>query len=150
MSRYLALFVLLFANTFAQIPALRNVLPATTEPPGRSLSPKVATDSLGFDPAYKLSLPRPVQDKNFYLLSLFQRKDVRALLSRDQSLQKVSAEKLLALKKTESCKDVACFDALMRLDALTIEAIAATLNTLANHPEFQRLAKTDLRPSGVF
>ncbi len=31
-----------------------------------------ALDSSGFDSTYKFSLPKPVQDKTFYLLSLFQ------------------------------------------------------------------------------
>jgi hypothetical protein len=105
---------------------------------------------LGFDSAYKLSIPQPVQDKNFYLLSLFQREpDVRKLLSRSKSLQQLARNKVLALKKAESCGNVGCFDQLIRFDDSTIEAVANELQTLANEPQLKLLAK-DMRRSGVF
>jgi hypothetical protein len=105
----------------------------------------------GFDSAYKLSLSRPVQDKNFYLLSLFQRTaGVHKLLSETKVLKQLAKEKHLALKKSASCNSATCFDDLMRFDAPTIEAVANELRALANQPEFKLLAKRDLRPSGVF
>ncbi len=110
-----------------------------------------AADPSGFNPAYKLSLPNPVQDKNFYLLSLFQRTpEVRRVLRANTALQQIAKDKLLALNKTSSCQNVSCFDELMRLDAPTIAAVADELAKLANAPEFERLANRDLRPSGVF
>jgi hypothetical protein len=52
----------------------------------------------GFDSNYKLSLPKPVQDKNFYLLSLFQRDpSVRRLLSQNKTLKLLATATALAL-----------------------------------------------------
>jgi DUF218 domain-containing protein len=105
----------------------------------------------GFDSAYRLSLPNPVQDKNFYLLSLFQRnKQARKLISRNRVLRELAKDKLLSLKKASSCDNASCFDQLMRFDDPTIEAVASELQRLANAPQFKRVAKTDLHPSGVF
>src|SRR5439155_14721057 len=105
----------------------------------------------GFDSNYKLSLPQPVRDKNFYLLSLFQRtRGVRGLLSKNKVLKQVADTKASALKKAGSCNDVGCFDRLIRFDGPTIEAVATELQALANKPEVKLLAKKDLRPSGVF
>jgi hypothetical protein len=110
-----------------------------------------ALELSGFDSNYKLSLPKPVQDKNFYLLSLFQRNpSVRRLLSQNEVLRKVSTAKSGALKKTATCDNVDCIDQLIRFDDSAIAAVAAELQTLANKPELRMLAQTDLRPSGVF
>ena len=112
---------------------------------------KAALATSGFDSAYKLSLRKPVQDKNFYLLSLFQRDpSVRRLLSQDKTLKQLAATKAAALKKAATCDNMGCFDQLIRFEDPTIEAVAAELQTLANRPQFKRLAKQDLRPSGVF
>jgi|ERR1051326_1674020 hypothetical protein len=110
-----------------------------------------APETSGFDSAYQLSFSKPVQDKNFFLLSLFQRnRDVRRLLIRNLTLKRLAADKLSALKKGANCSNAGCFDQLIRLDGPTIEAVANQLETLANRPEFKLLAKKDLRPSGVF
>ena len=110
-----------------------------------------AVDSAAFDSTYKLSLPQPVQDKNFYLLSLFQRnREVRKLLSKNKVFRRLANEKLLALKRAASCNDVGCFDELIRFSGPTIEAVARELGALAKSPQFKVLAKKDLRPSGVF
>ncbi|HXI23980.1 MAG TPA: YdcF family protein [Pyrinomonadaceae bacterium] len=117
----------------------------------RAFAGKAAPGTSGFDSNYKLSLPKPVQDKNFYLLSLFQRNPgVRKLLSQNEVLKQLAAAKASALKKAASCNNVGCFDELIRFDGATIAAVAAELQTLANRPEFKLLAKKDLRPSGVF
>ena len=108
-------------------------------------------DGSGFDSTYHLSLPRPVQDKNFYLLSLFQRnRDVRMLLSGNKVLNQVATEKHLGLKKATGCNTAACFVELMRFDAPTTDAVATALQTFAGEPAFTSLARRDLRPSGVF
>ena len=105
----------------------------------------------GFDPAYKLSLPQPVQDKNFYLLSLFQRtRGVRKLLSQSSGLRSLASQRVAALNKAASCNNVRCFDELMRFNGPTIDAVATELTKLASQPEFKRLINKDLRPSGVF
>jgi hypothetical protein len=116
-----------------------------------SFEQKTAPDTSGFDPAYRPSLPKPVQDKNFFLLSLFQRTlAVRRLLNQNKALNAVANDKLLALRKAESCNNVSCFDELVRFDGPTIEAVANELQKLADAPAFKLLAKKDLRPSGVF
>jgi DUF218 domain-containing protein len=132
----------LTASSFHSLPALRT---------SNSTTQTAARASSGFDSNYKLSLPQPVQDKNFYLLSLFQRNPaVRRLLSQDKALHQLAATKAAALKKAETCDKVDCLDQLIRFDDSAIAAVAAELQTLANKPELKRLAKTDLRPSGVF
>ena len=118
------------AHAFAQTPA-----PATS----------------GFESNYKLSLPKPVQDKNFYLLSLFQRNpQARRVLSQNKALKQLAAAKASALKKAARCNNVGCFNELIRFDRPTIETVATELQALANKPDFKLLAKKDLRPSGVF
>ncbi len=153
MSRNVILSVLLLTTTLSQVVGLNSsVAPGPSElfAPD-ALAANRAFAAPGFDSRYKLSLPNPVQDKNFFLLSLFQRdREVRRLLSKNETLRKLAADKLSALKKAESCKDVGCFDEVMRLDNLTIDAVALALSALANQPAFKRLARTDLRPSGVF
>ena len=116
-----------------------------------ALAQKDTLETLGFDRNYKLALPKPVQDKNFYLLSLFQRnKGVRKLLSRNKAMKQLANDKVLALKKAATCNDADCFDQLMRLNDSDIEAVATELQRLANRTEFKLLARRDLRPSGVF
>jgi DUF218 domain len=145
--RELIVAVVLLSNAFAQ-----NALWAS----GHNLTivsaaQTAAADPSGFNPTYKLSLPNPVQDKNFYLLSLFQRTpEVRRVLRANTALQQIAKDKRLALNKVSSCPNAGCFDELMRLDAPTIAAVADELAKLGNAPEFKRLAKRDLRPSGVF
>jgi hypothetical protein len=110
-----------------------------------------ARKTSGFDSAYRLSLPKPVQDKNFYLLSLFQRNpSIRNLITRNHVLRELAKEKMLALKKVSSCNTMACFDELIRFDSATVDLVAAELQRLANTAQFKRLARNDLRPSGVF
>jgi hypothetical protein len=157
MLRKLALSVVLFTSAFAQNAALSSSASHGVREPGKdsalahafAQTPAPATS--GFDSNYKLSLPKPVQDKNFYLLSLFQRNpSVRNLLSQNKALKQLAAAKASALKKAASCNNFACLDQLIRFDGPAIEAVAAELQTLANGSEFTLLAKKDLRPSGVF
>lgn len=152
MFRALILSVALLTNAFAQSAVLSSSVfhSAVEFFADSAFLQKARLETLGFDSAYKLSIPQPVQDKNFYLLSLFQREpDVRKLLSRSKSLQQLARNKVLALKKAESCGNVGCFDQLIRFDDSTIEAVANELQMLANEPQFKLLAK-DMRRSGVF
>src|SRR5256885_5568524 len=157
MLRKLVLAVVLSTSAFAQNAALSSsashgvhelrkdsaLAHAFTQTP--------ASERSGFDSNYKLSLPNPVRDKNFYLLSLFQRNaSVRRSLSQNKGLKQLADNKAASLKKAASCDNVGCFDRLIRFDGPIIEAVAAELQTLANRREFKLLAKTDLRPSGVF
>ncbi|HEV7684906.1 MAG TPA: YdcF family protein [Pyrinomonadaceae bacterium] len=151
MFRHLILCLVLLANAVAPSAALNRSVHAYAVLTPTAFSQQAAPASPDFDSAYKLSLPQPVQDKNFFLLSLFQRnREIRDLLSRNKVLREVSNEKLLALGKAASCNDVGCFDDLIRLRAATIEVVAAELEVLARMPQFKALAKKDLRPSGVF
>jgi hypothetical protein len=107
--------------------------------------------SSGFDNSYKLNLRNPVQDKNFYLLSLFQRSpEVGKLLRENRALKKISNDKAQALRMAANCSDVACFDRLLRLSDPTIESVGSELKALSRRPEFRKLAMKDLRPSGAF
>src|SRR2546422_4924794 len=77
MFRNLILSVVLLTNAFAQNAALNSsgFKGARELKTQSAFAQKVALETSGFDSAYKLSVPKPVQDKNFYLLSLFQRTD---------------------------------------------------------------------------
>src|SRR5437762_6494924 len=97
--RKLVLSFVLLTSVFAPNFALSSTnLHSISEPEAyRALAQKAALDTSGFDSSYKLSLPNPVQDKNFYLLSLFQRKlDVRRVLSRSKALKQLAESKVLA------------------------------------------------------
>src|SRR5688572_19937582 len=123
-------FVLLTSTSFAQDPAL---------------------NSSGFDSSYKLTFRNAVQDKNFYLLSLFQHHpEIRRLLRQNRVLQKLSNDKVQALRMAGNCDDVGCFDRLLRLSGPTIETVAIALKALGRHPEFKKLVMRDMRPSGAF
>ena len=155
--RKVILSILLLASAFVQPAALSSSAFHSAHELSResalahSFAGKAALEPSGFDGNYQLSLRKPVQDKNFYLLSLFQRNaQVRRLLSQNKALKQLADAKALALKKAANCNDVGCFDQLIRFDGPTIEAVATALQTLADKPAFKLLAKKDLRPSGVF
>jgi len=157
MLRKLVFSVVLFTSAFVQNAALSSSAsdgvhePRTDSAFAHEVAQQIGLKTSGFDSKYKLSLPKPVQDKNFYLLSLFQRSPaVRSLLSQNKNLRQLAAAKASALKKAPSCNDVNCFDQLIRFDGPTIEAVATELQALANSPQFKLLAKRELRPSGVF
>ena len=139
--------LILFANLFAQTIAVRSSL----TPVAVELRTAIQEAASGFDSSYKLSLPKPVQDKNFYLLSLLQRNaSLRKLLGQSPVLKHLANEKVMALKKSATCGNVTCFDELIRFDEPSIEAVANELRALTAQPEFRRLVQKDLRPSGVF
>ena len=142
----LVLFASLFAHTFAVSSSpTGGAIELTTR---RAPIQEVAS---GFDSSYKLSLSHPVQDKNFYLLSLLQRSaSLRKLLGQNPVLKQLANEKITALKKSASCANVSCFDELMRFDEPAIAAVANELRALTAEPEFKRLVEKDMRPSGVF
>lgn len=143
MLRHLILSLVLLANTsFAQNPALNS--------PGFAFAQSAALNSSSFDSSYKLIFRNAVQDKNFYLLSLFQRHpDVRRLLSENKALKKLSEDKLQALRTAANCNDVACFDRLLRFSGPDIDAVANEFEGLAKHPSLKKLA-IEMRRSGAF
>ncbi len=157
MLRKLVLSVVLLTSAFVQNAALSSSAShgprelRTDSALAHAFAQSTALETAGFDSNYKLSLPKPVSDKNFYLLSWFQRNPaVRRLLSQNNGLRQLAAAKASALKKASACNDVNCFDQLIRFDGPTIEAVATELQALAKRAEFKLLAKRDLRPSGVF
>ena len=154
MLRHLILsFVLLTNTSFAQNPLLNSSGFDSTHNPltNASFAQNEVLNSSGFDSTYKLTLRNAVQDKNFYLLSLFQRHpEIRKLLRENKALKKLSDDKLQALRMAANCNDVGCFDRLFRFSGPTIEKVATKLRALGKHPEFKKLVMKDLRPSGAF
>jgi hypothetical protein len=115
-----------------------------------SLAQSAGSNSSGFDSTYKLTFRNPVQDKNFYLLSLFQQNpEVQKLLRENRVLKKLANEKLQALRMAANCNDVSCIDQLLRLSGPTIDLAATELAALAQRPQFKKLLK-EMRRSGVF
>ena len=144
MLRQLILSFALLANTsFAQSHQLNS--------PGFTFAQAAGPSASGFDRTYQLRFRNPVQDKNFYLLSLFQRHpEVGRLLRRNAILRKLSNDNVRALRIAATCKDVDCYDRLFRCSGPTIETVAFQLKTLSKRPEFKKLVMKDMRPSGAF
>src|SRR5258705_2915832 len=119
--------------------------------PNPSFAQNPRLNSSGFDSTYKLTLRNAVQEKNFYLLSLFQQDpEIRKLLRENKTLKKLSADKRQGLRMAANCNDVGCFDRLFRFSAPNIETVATVLKLLGRHPKFKKLVMKDLRPSGAF
>jgi hypothetical protein len=154
MLRHLILsFALLTNASFAQNPWLNSSGFESSHNPltNASFAQNEGLNSSGFDSTYKLTLRNAVQDKNFYLLSLFQQNpEIRKLLRENKALKKVSADKRQALRMAANCNDVGCFDRLFRFSGPTIETVATELKALGKHPKFKKLVMKDLRPSGAF
>src|SRR3989442_3351954 len=153
MFRHLILSLVLLANTsFAPHAALNSSGFDSTYKllTNASLAQNAGLNSSGFDSTYKLAFRNAVSDKNFYLLSLFQRHpEVGKLLSGNKALKKLSNDKLQALSMAANCNDVGCFDQLFRFTGPTIEMVATELETLAKRLELKMLAR-DMRRSGAF
>ncbi|HEX6189911.1 MAG TPA: YdcF family protein [Pyrinomonadaceae bacterium] len=116
-----------------------------------SYAQRAGLNSSGFDSTYKLEFRNAVQDKNFYLLSLFQRhSEVGRLLRRNSVLKRLSNQRIHALRRAANCDDVGCFDRLFRLSGPNIERVASELRTLSRRPEIKRLVAKHMRPSGAF
>jgi hypothetical protein len=124
---------------------------ADFKPSGFAFPQTAGLNSSGFDSTYKLKFRNAVQDKNFYLLSLFQQNpQVRKLLRENKTLKALSTDKLHALRMAANCNEVGCFDRLFHFSGPTIEMVATKLKALGSHPEFKKLVMKDLRPSGAF
>lgn len=178
MLRHIILFLVLLTSTsFAQNPPLNpsgfnlppshvgrgwgggfsatNSSPQSSLPTGEgtrtSLAQSARLDAPGFDRTYKLTFRNAVQDKNFYLLSLFQRnRAVRKLLKENAALQRLANDKLQNLSMAASCDDVACFDRLLRFSDPEIKTVANEFEALARRPQLKMLTLNHLRRSGVF
>jgi hypothetical protein len=154
MLRHLILsFVLLTNTSFAQNAGLSSSGFDSTHQllTNTSFAQNAELNSSGFDSTYKLTLRNAVQDKNFYLLSLFQQNpEIRKLLRQNKALKKLSDDMLQALRMAASCNEVGCFDREFRFSGPTIEAVATKLKVFSKHPEFKKLVMRDMRPSGAF
>ena len=146
LSFVLSASVLQYAHPGTSVPLAPHKSLAST-----SFAQDARLSSAGFDSSYKLTFRNPVQDKNFYLMSLFQRdQEVGRLLKRNRVLQRISNDKTQALRQAAHCDDVACFDRLFRLSGPTIERVATELRRLSRRPEFKKLVGKHMRPSGAF
>ena len=101
-----------------------------------------------------LPLQSPVQDKNFYLLSMLERTaDVRQSLRSDADLARLASARREKLKTAlATCPaDVACYAGALLFADSEIASVAAALRALhAAAPGLRRLAAGPLRSSGVF
>jgi hypothetical protein len=153
MLRHLVLsFVLLTNASFAQNAGLNSAgFDSNRLLTNTSFAQSAGLNSSGFDRTHKLTLRNPVQDKNFYLLSLFQQNsEVRKLLRENKALKRLSSDKLQDLRMAANCNDVGCFDRLLRFSGPEINTVANEFEALAQHPEFKKLVTKDMRPSGAF
>ena len=149
--RLILTLVLLTSTSVVQHAQLRSSASAGSYRPFASVVQNPRLTSSGFDRTYKLEFRNAVQDKNFYLLSLFQRHpEAGRLLKRNSVLKRLSSEKVQALRRAANCEEMDCFDRLFRFSDSTIERVAAELRILSRRPEFRKLIRQDMRPSGAF
>ncbi len=94
-----------------------------------------------------------VQDKNYYLLTLFsQDKAVNKLLSSDAELAKLTHKKLADLEASiTDCKDAKCFTTQIKFNDDEIKAVSARLTALYQPGNaLDNLVKCKLIPSGTY
>ena len=151
--RLILILVLLTAASVVQnaplvSPSSAGIVESSTS---TSFPQKAGLNPPGFDSTYKLTFRNQVQDKNFYLLSLFQRDpEVGRILRRNRVLKTLAKNKTQALGVAANCGDVGCLDRLFRLNGPNIERVASELRTLSRRPEIKRLVAKHMRPSGAF
>ncbi len=96
----------------------------------------------------------PVQDKNFYLLSMLERTpDVRDAVKAEPALARIAAERLTALDKAaKTCNiDIDCYAAAFQwTDTQANEAGHALAGLYRTAPAVRRLADGALRDSGMY
>lgn len=142
-------FVLLVQPSVFSYPQLESRVEINQ--PRNTSSFRGVAPSSGFDPTYQLSLRNPIQDKNFYLLSLFQRDtNVGSLLRRGATLRRLTRDQQRALRIAAGCGNVECLDRLFRISDATIETVANELKRLSRSRQFANLVRKEMRPSGAF
>jgi hypothetical protein len=116
------------------------VAPAQPKPPEPARSP--------------VTVVSPVQDKNFYLLSMLERTPAaRDAVRADAALARIAAARMLALEKAaQSCSlDLDCYAAVFEWsDAQSQEAAAALTNLYRTSPAIRALLDGPLRESGLY
>ena len=106
-----------------------------------------------FDPAYQfVQSGNLVQDKNFYLLTLFEQEPaLQKAIRNNRSLQQYQVYPERGAKIAKSCPDAACFAESLVFSDQQIIAISQTLQEMYNNqPAFRETLQRHLRPSGVF
>jgi hypothetical protein len=106
------------------------------------------------DPTPKpLALRSPVQDKDFYLLSLLQADpEVRKRLAQDRALDQVNAERQWFLSQAlQTCKDNACrVHAFLWTDEEIRNVSFALARIYKESAPVRKLVEKNLRPSGAY
>jgi len=99
-------------------------------------------------------LENPVQDKNFYLLSMLERSpDVRDAVKAEPALARIAAERLAAAgRAAKTCNlDLDCYAAVFEWsDAQAKDAGRALAALYRTSPAVRRLAEGPLRESGMY
>lgn len=94
-----------------------------------------------------------VQDKNYYLLTLFSQDiAVNKLFAGDSELAKLTQKKLAAIKASiTDCKEARCFTTQVKFSDDEIKAVSARLTALYQQGNvLDKLVKTKLIPSGTY
>jgi hypothetical protein len=95
----------------------------------------------------------PIQDKNFYLLSLFERTEpVRLALQADEGLRRTRDLKLDALKNAIQCQpELTCYTEALMWKKEEIAAVEQSLRMLyRNSPPLRNMVSGPMRASGMF
>jgi hypothetical protein len=105
-----------------------------------------------FDPTYPYKKSNSlIQDKNFYLLTLFEQvSEVKKIIAADTLLQNIRNNQITKIKNnTKNCPS--CLVSDLYLSPVEIDLISSQLKQLnQKYPSFQNLVRNDLRPSGYF
>jgi hypothetical protein len=112
-----------------------------------------AQNQPSFDPAYRfIQSGNLVQDKNFYLLTLFEEEPALRQAIRDSKpLQHYRVYPERAVKTANECPSAACFaESLVYSDQQIIAAGQALREMYNNQPAFREALQKHLKPSGVF
>jgi hypothetical protein len=112
-----------------------------------------AQNEPSFDPSYQfVQSGNLVQDKNFYLLTLFEEEPVlQKAIKKSKAFQHYQVYPERAAKIAKECPNAACFAESLAFSDQQIIAIGEALQQLyASEPAFRTTLQQHLRPSGVF
>ena len=108
---------------------------------------------LSFDSTYTINFENPVQDKNFFLLSMIQRSpEVHNLILADSTLSRIGQKYSLGFESArQHCAgEVTCVDQLLKITEPDKISSNTAFSALAEKAAMQQLLKEHLRPSGLF
>ncbi|GAA0546662.1 YdcF family protein [Chitinophaga japonensis] len=113
-----------------------------------------AQNQPSFDPAYQfVQSGNYVQDKNFYLLTLFEQEPaLQQALAQNSTLKKYYRQfRQQVLAIPSHCASAACYASALLLDEKMVDAVAGTLEKLySSQPAFRAALQPHLKPSGAF